>query len=55
VVESFFASPQKEPAIRRYLEILESTFMIRLLPPYIANLKKRQVKPLNTPQPKNTR
>ncbi|HHI80375.1 MAG TPA: DUF4143 domain-containing protein [Planctomycetes bacterium] len=30
--------------IRRYLDILRETFMVRLLPPYLANTKKRQVK-----------
>ena len=31
-------------AVRRYLEALESTFMVRLLRPWAANIKKRQVK-----------
>jgi predicted AAA+ superfamily ATPase len=31
-------------AVRRYLDILEGVFMIRLLQPWYANLKKRQVK-----------
>ena len=30
--------------VRRYLEVLESTFMVRVLKPWHANLKKRQVK-----------
>lgn len=30
--------------VRRYLEILEETFMVRVLQPWHANLKKRQVK-----------
>ena len=30
--------------VRRYLEVLESTFMLRVLKPWHANLKKRQVK-----------
>jgi len=33
-----------EPTIRRYLDILEGMFMLRLLPPWHENLKKRQVK-----------
>ncbi|MHB8744117.1 MAG: ATP-binding protein, partial [Sulfuricaulis sp.] len=33
-----------EPTVRRYLDILTSLFMIRQLPPWYANLKKRQVK-----------
>lgn len=31
-------------AVRRYLDALESTFMVRVLKPWTANLKKRQVK-----------
>lgn len=31
-------------AVRRYLDILESTLMVRSLKPWIANIKKRQVK-----------
>ena len=31
-------------AVRRYLEALESTFMVRLLKPWAANIKKRQVR-----------
>ncbi len=31
-------------SIRRYLDILQETFMIRILPPYHVNLKKRIVK-----------
>ena len=31
-------------AMRRYLDILESTFMVRVLKPWSANLRKRQVK-----------
>ncbi len=30
--------------VRRYLDLLEATFMVRTLPPWFANLKKRQVK-----------
>jgi predicted AAA+ superfamily ATPase len=30
--------------VRHYLDILESTFMVRVLPPYSANLGKRLVK-----------
>lgn len=33
-----------EPTIREYLDILEGVFMIRVLQPWHANLKKRQVK-----------
>lgn len=33
-----------EPTVRRYLDLLSGTFMIRQLPPWHANLKKRQVK-----------
>lgn len=32
------------PTLKRYLALLEQTFMIRLLPPFEANLKKRMVK-----------
>jgi predicted AAA+ superfamily ATPase len=32
------------PSVRRYLDILESTFMVRVLQPYHANLGKRLVK-----------
>jgi uncharacterized protein len=32
------------PSVRHYLDILESTFMLRVLPPYSANLGKRLVK-----------
>lgn len=32
------------PSVRHYLDILESTFMVRVLPPYSANLGKRLVK-----------
>ncbi len=31
-------------AVRRYLDMLESTFMVRVLKPWAANLKKRQVR-----------
>jgi len=31
-------------SVRRYLDILQETFMIRMLPPYHTNLKKRLVK-----------
>lgn len=33
-----------EPTARRYLDILESVFMVRILQPWYANLNKRQVK-----------
>jgi predicted AAA+ superfamily ATPase len=33
-----------EPTVRRYLDILTSVFMVRQLPAWHANLKKRQVK-----------
>jgi len=33
-----------EPTARRYLDILSGVFMVRQLPPWHANLKKRQVK-----------
>jgi len=33
-----------EPAARRYLDILAGTYMVRQLPPWFENLKKRQVK-----------
>lgn len=33
-----------EPTVRRYLDLLSGMFMIRQLPPWHANLKKRQVK-----------
>lgn len=33
-----------EPTIRRYLDILQDVFMMRILPPWHTNLKKRQVK-----------
>ncbi len=33
-----------EPTVRRYLDLLDGLFMIRQLPPWHANLKKRQVK-----------
>lgn len=33
-----------EPTVRRYLDILTGLFMVRQLPPWHANLKKRQVK-----------
>lgn len=32
------------PTARRYLDILSGAFMVRVLPPWIENLKKRQVK-----------
>lgn len=32
------------PSVRHYLDILEETFIVRRLPPYHANLKKRLVK-----------
>ena len=31
-------------AMRRYLDILENTFMVRSLKPWNANIKKRQIK-----------
>lgn len=33
-----------EPTVRRYLDILQDVFMVRILPPWHTNLKKRQVK-----------
>lgn len=33
-----------EPTARRYLDILAGSFMIRVLPPWFENLKKRQLK-----------
>ena len=33
-----------EPTARRYLDILEDVFMVRILQPWHANLEKRQVK-----------
>ena len=33
-----------EPTVRRYLDILQVVFMVRVLQPWHANLKKRQVK-----------
>ncbi|MFH0932997.1 MAG: ATP-binding protein [Nitrospirota bacterium] len=33
-----------EPTVRRYLDILSGVFMVRQLPPWHANLKKRQVR-----------
>ncbi|NTU59610.1 MAG: DUF4143 domain-containing protein, partial [Deltaproteobacteria bacterium] len=33
-----------EPSVRRYLDLLTDLFMIRQLPPWHANLKKRQVR-----------
>jgi predicted AAA+ superfamily ATPase len=33
-----------EPTVRQYLDTLESAFMVRILQPWYANLKKRQVK-----------
>ena len=33
-----------EPTTRRYLDVLEGVFMVRVLQPWFANLKKRQVK-----------
>ncbi|MBM3274950.1 MAG: DUF4143 domain-containing protein [Candidatus Sericytochromatia bacterium] len=33
-----------EPAVKHYRDILEDTFMLRVLPPYFANLGKRLVK-----------
>jgi len=32
------------PTVRKYLDILEQTYMIRVLPPFEANLKKRLIK-----------
>ena len=32
------------PTVRRYLDILESTFIVRQLQPYHANTKKRLIK-----------
>ena len=33
-----------EPTVRRYLDILQDVFMIRVLQPWYANLQKRQIK-----------
>jgi hypothetical protein len=33
-----------EPTVRRYLDILQDVFMVRILQPWYTNLKKRQVK-----------
>lgn len=33
-----------EPTARRYLDILSGTYMVRLLPPWFENLRKRQVR-----------
>jgi predicted AAA+ superfamily ATPase len=33
-----------EPTIRNYLDVLEDVFMVRVLQPWYANIKKRQVK-----------
>lgn len=33
-----------EPTVRRYLDILQDVFMVRVLQPWYANLQKRQVK-----------
>jgi predicted AAA+ superfamily ATPase len=33
-----------EPTVRRYLDILQDVFMVRILQPWYVNLKKRQVK-----------
>jgi len=33
-----------DKTVRRYLDVLAATFMVRVLPPWHANLKKRQVK-----------
>jgi len=33
-----------DTTVRRYLDVLSSTFMVRQLPPWFENLKKRQVK-----------
>ena len=32
------------PTLKKYLAILEQTYMVRILPPTVANLKKRLVK-----------
>ncbi|HET8854730.1 MAG TPA: ATP-binding protein [Salinimicrobium sp.] len=32
------------PTVRKYLDLLEQTFIIRIIPPYINNIKKRLVK-----------
>ena len=32
------------PTVRRYLDLLEQTFVVRMVPPYILNVKKRLVK-----------
>ena len=33
-----------DTTVRRYLDVLEATFLARVLPPWVENLKKRQVK-----------
>jgi hypothetical protein len=33
-----------QPTVRRYLDVLEGVFMVRVLQPWYANLKKRQVR-----------
>ena len=32
------------PTVRRYLDLLEQTFVVRMVPPYVLNVKKRLVK-----------
>ena len=34
----------RHPTIRKYLDIMDQTFMVRILPPLMANIKKRLVK-----------
>lgn len=34
----------RHPTISKYLDIMEQTFMVRVLPPFMANIKKRLVK-----------
>ncbi|MCK5146131.1 DUF4143 domain-containing protein [bacterium] len=42
--------------IRRYIDMLAKTFMIRILPPFVSNIKKRLVKsPKNQQLTKRTR
>jgi predicted AAA+ superfamily ATPase len=44
VAELARALGSSEPTARRYLDILSGTYVVRQLPPWFANLKKRQVR-----------
>ena len=44
VAELARALGSSEPTARRYLDVLNGTYMVRQLPPWFENLKKRQVK-----------